>query len=126
MRTHARSLAALVCLASFTGCLANHPTARHAAMIVEGTMVAGGIGIAVATPSTPCSHQGWEIINSCDTGRAALGLLSAGLLLTGIVALLVTTVDAPADHAAVAAPRTVVGPPGRASVLLGMPLQPKI
>jgi hypothetical protein len=114
----------VICLTSFAGCLANHPTARHAAMIVEGTMVAGGIGVAVATPSTPCQHQGWEIYNSCDSSRFALGMLSAGLVLGGLVALLVTTVEAPPPAAVV--PRTTVGPPGGASVLLGMPLQPKL
>jgi hypothetical protein len=122
----ARPLAALICLATFTGCLANHPTARHAAMIVEGTMVAGGIGVAVATPSTPCQHEGWEIYNSCDSSRFARGMLSAGLVLGGLVALLVTTVDAPADRPAAIAPRSVIGPPGGTSVLLGMPLQPKL
>jgi hypothetical protein len=121
-----RSLTALLCLASFSGCLSNHPTARHAAMIVEGTMVAGGIGVAVATPTTPCQHEGWEIYNSCDSSRFALGMLSAGLVLGGLVALLVTTVEAPPDRPAAVVPRTTVGPPGGASVLLGMPLQPKL
>jgi hypothetical protein len=121
-----RSLAALICLASFSGCLSNHPTARHAAMVVEGTMVAGGLGIVAATPSTPCQHEGWEIYNSCDSSRFALGALSTGLILGGLVALLVTTVDAPADRPAAVVPRTVVGPPGGTSVLLGMPMQPKL
>jgi hypothetical protein len=126
MRPLARSLATLICLTSFAGCLANHPTARHAAMIAEGTMVAGGIGVAVATPTTPCQHEGWEIYNSCDSSRFALGMLSTGLILGGIVALLVTTVDAPADRPPAVAPRTLVGPPGGTSVLLGMPMQPKL
>jgi hypothetical protein len=121
-----RSLVAVVGLIAFTGCLANHPTARHAAMIVEGTMVAGGLGIVAATPSTPCQHEGWEIYNSCDSSRLALGALSTGLILGGLVALLVTTVDAPADRPAAVVPKTVVGPPGGTSVLLGMPLQPKL
>ncbi|MEP6861063.1 MAG: hypothetical protein ABJE66_10605 [Deltaproteobacteria bacterium] len=126
MRSHARSLAALVGLVSFSGCLSNHPTARHAAMIVEGTMVVGGLGVVAATPSTPCQHEGWEIYNSCDSSRFALGMLSTGLILGGLVALLVTTVDAPPEHPAAVVPKTVVGPPGGASVLLGMPLQPKL
>jgi len=122
----ARTLVALLSVATFTGCLANHPTARHAAMIVEGTMVAGWIGVAVATPTTPCQHEGWEIYNSCDSSRFALGALSTGLILGGLVALLVTTVDAPADRPAAMVPKTVVGPPGGTSVLLGMPLQPQL
>ena len=121
-----RSLVAVGLVSFATGCLANHPTARHAAMIVEGTMVAGGLGVVVATPSTPCEHQGWDIYNSCDASRFALGMLSTGLILGGIVALLVTTVDAPPDRPAAVVPKTVVGPPGGSSVLLGMPLQPTL
>jgi hypothetical protein len=121
-----RSLVALICVASLSGCLANHPTARHAAMIVEGSMVAGGLGVVIATPTTPCQHEGWEIFNSCDSTRFALGMLSTGLILSGLVALLVTTADAPPDHPAAVVPRTVAGPPGGTSVLLGMPLQPKL
>ena len=91
-------------------------------MIAEGSIAVGGLVMAATTPTTPCYHEGWEIYNSCDSSRALRSLASTAMILGGIAALFVTAIDHPPEPPI--QPRIVAGAPS--SVLLGMPLQPKL
>jgi hypothetical protein len=73
---------AVVLLVAMTACFPTNAKARHVAMVAEGAMVLGGIGVAAGTPTSPCYHPGYEIYSSCDGARDGLHLLSAGLVVT--------------------------------------------
>lgn len=95
-----RSALALTLVAAMVGgCFPHSPKKRMIAEIIEGALVAGGVGLEATVTTTADCQANLDATASCSATGQRNGAIGVAMILTGIVAFIATISSASDDTA---------------------------